>query len=372
MAIRRLWSELVRCFLHPERETWVHCEDCHEPICEEDCTKRLHGRVLCPEHHIRRRRSRARLRWLEGLVVITIALGVGLYLRRLIEPNESSSVERAPTTSSALTVPPRRLPVIVFSSDRQANWDIYSINTDTFPRVEKRLTDDPAEDNYPAASANSPETPIAFHSNRDGNFEIYTMSTDGSDESRLTFSPANDIEPDWSPRDDAIVFVSDRDGNPEIYTMKADGTSQTRVTNNPWDDSFPAWSRDTRLRTAGTDIAFMSNRDGNYEIYRMTSDGSSQTRLTATAADDFDASWSPDGGRIVFVSERDAQREIYVMNADGTGQRNLTNNPGEDGGPQWSPDGTRITFESERGGVQGNYSIRGDGTDLRPEQRGPR
>ena len=37
---------------------------------------------------------------------------------------------------------------------------------------------------------------VAFASNRDGNFEIYSMNTDGSGQTRLTTSPAVDISPD--------------------------------------------------------------------------------------------------------------------------------------------------------------------------------
>ena len=36
---------------------------------------------------------------------------------------------------------------------------------------------------------------IAFSSNRDGNFEIYSMTDDGSDETRLTNNDPNDFEP---------------------------------------------------------------------------------------------------------------------------------------------------------------------------------
>ena len=37
-----------------------------------------------------------------------------------------------------------------------------------------------------------------------------------------------------------IAFKSDRDGNDEIYVMNADGTGQTRLTNTPANDDGPA------------------------------------------------------------------------------------------------------------------------------------
>jgi hypothetical protein len=42
-----------------------------------------------------------------------------------------------------------------------------------------------------------PNGQIAFDSNRDGNREIYVMNADGSEQTRLTNNPANDIYPDW-------------------------------------------------------------------------------------------------------------------------------------------------------------------------------
>jgi len=37
-------------------------------------------------------------------------------------------------------------------------------------------------------------------------------------------------------------FVSNRDGNSEIYVMNADGSGMTRLTYNPAHDTCPAWS----------------------------------------------------------------------------------------------------------------------------------
>src|ERR687888_72816 len=70
---------------------------------------------------------------------------------------------------------------------------------------------------------------IAFSSFRDGNYEIYTMNADGSDQTRLT---KEDFYPFWSPDGTKILFSSFRDGNYEIYVMNADGSDQLNLTNN--------------------------------------------------------------------------------------------------------------------------------------------
>jgi hypothetical protein len=52
----------------------------------------------------------------------------------------------------------------------------------------------PAEAAFPGQNGK-----IAFSSNRDGNLEIYTMNTNGQGIDRLTNNPKQDTEPDWQP-----------------------------------------------------------------------------------------------------------------------------------------------------------------------------
>ncbi|MFQ5872187.1 MAG: TolB family protein [Dehalococcoidia bacterium] len=83
---------------------------------------------------------------------------------------------------------------------------------------------------------------IAFHSDRDGNEEVYVMNADGSDQTKLINSAANEFFPSWSPDGTRIAFFSDRDGNIEIYVMNADGSGQTKLINNAANNFIPAWS----------------------------------------------------------------------------------------------------------------------------------
>ena len=171
---------------------------------------------------------------------------------------------------------------------------------------------------------------ILFTSNRDGNYEIYVMNPDGSNQNRLTNNSDDDSAPAWSTDGSKIVFESWRDGNLEIYVMDSDGSNQTNLTNNSASDNSPSWSPD------GSQIVFYSKRDGNHEIYVMDADGSNPTNLTNNSANDYYPSWSPDGSKIAFNSYRDESLEIYAMNSDGSNQTRLTNNSYDDQGASWS------------------------------------
>lgn len=60
---------------------------------------------------------------------------------------------------------------------------------------------------------------IAFHSNRDGNWQIYSMNIDGSVPTRLTNDTSADQFPKWSPDGSKITFASNRSGHYQIYVM---------------------------------------------------------------------------------------------------------------------------------------------------------
>jgi Tol biopolymer transport system component len=194
------------------------------------------------------------------------------------------------------------------------------------------------------------DTKLAFASLADGNAEIHVINATGSGRTRLTFHPAHDVEPAWSPDGSRIAFRSDRDGTPEIYVMEADGSNPTRLTWEGGGNFGPAWSPD------GARIAFTSQRDGNHEIYVMNADGTGLVNLTNHAAEDMHPAWSPDGTRIAFTSNRDGwDFAINVINADGSDVTRLSEEPlpGE-GEPAWSPDGTRIAMSYW---IDGFYNI---------------
>ena len=194
------------------------------------------------------------------------------------------------------------------------------------------------------------EPRIVFSSNRDGDWDIYSMDVNGNNLVQLTNRRASDEDPACSPDGRRIAFRSTRGGSPDLYVMDRDGNSVIRLTNDNSPISRPSWSPD------GTRIAFSSFRFdvGNSEIYVMDADGNNPINLTQHKMQDVRPSWSPDGNKIAFVSFRDGAAldpfHIFVMNTDGKGRRNLTGdtNLTKNRNPTWSPDGSKIAFQSQR------------------------
>src|SRR5215212_6212675 len=190
--------------------------------------------------------------------------------------------------------------------------------------------------------ASTPGPVIAFTSYRDGNQEIYTMNADGSNLRNLTNNPASDTEPEISPAatdtngTTTIAFETNRDGNAEIYFMDNHGNNPYNLSHNPAGDfgvtyapdPIDSWNR-AFTRAVPTQGVF------NYEIYQMSYLGITQTNLTNSPATETDPSYSPDGTKIAFTTDRSGNEEIYSMNRDGSSPTNLTNNAAGDEDPDW-------------------------------------
>lgn len=201
---------------------------------------------------------------------------------------------------------------------------------------------------------------------------ILVADRDGGNADRLTYLPARNNEPAWSPDGAHIAFVSQpSDGAADIWVMDADGSNLVNLTADQPNASkrSPAWSPQ---RVNGSyRIAYSLESDGASLLWTMNADGGDKRRITSdTRYFDSEPAWSPDGGTLVFVRTGEAVfGDLYTVASAGGAGRALM--PGQtlafgQFGPAWSPDGRLIAFTSKHGDAERYqvWTVWADGTRL--------
>jgi Tol biopolymer transport system component len=258
---------------------------------------------------------------------------------------------------------------IAFSKNRlKGNQiDIYTVDQGG---VETRLIRD---GNFSAWSPGS--TSIAFvRETRKGGRDTFTQQAGARKAEQLTFGPADDVSPDWSPDGNRIVWSSDND----IWVMDvADPTTAHSVVDEGSSNS-PTWTPDGR-------IVYSTNRagDGTFNIHVVNANGTADLQLTGETLDKADETKPHSNGDHIVYARRpwfQADTDIWRTDPLGVEEELLfgTWDWNEDH-PRWSPDGTKIAFEcdlnkdfdsdicimSSIGG--GATTVTGVGLDARPD-----
>ena len=229
--------------------------------------------------------------------------------------------------------------------------------------------------------AKAPTTPkILFTSIRDGNREVYSMNPDGSEQVNLTQHPSEDLEAVWSPTGEQILFVSDRGGVRDLYLMDPDGANVRRVFKKETYRESPTWSPDGK-QVASVHI----NWDLlTFFIHIVTLEEQEEELL----ADGVDPVWSPDGteiacsvgGRVIFINVRTGKQKRLLPRKAMDWQRQ----------PSWSAVGDKLAFAWNKNPLppdhmpdkplprawvdkQAIYIVNRDGTDLQQlvDEAGP-
>jgi len=173
--------------------------------------------------------------------------------------------------------------------------------------------------------------------------------------------PANYTQPNLSP-DDSKLAVAIRDPQTktrDIWIFDLKRGSKTRLTFDPADDFNPVWSPD------GARIAFTSNRAGQRDIYVKPADGSGQEELLLgeKGTDKHSEDWSRDGKFLLYNYTSPRNTNLYVLPLDGDRKPvpivdiNLHASEG-----QFSPNGRWVAYRLLDSGKQQVY-VEGFGLD---------
>lgn len=243
---------------------------------------------------------------------------------------------------------------IVFSSDRDGNWEIYVAPTSGgSPESVERVTyNTVAIDSDPVWG---PGNYIIYETTRHGNWDLYAVDMNTGAEFRLTDSEGNDINPYWSEDGSTVVFQSDRQDASgarkwQVYELDLDTLATTKLSDGSTIDVDPQYSHN------GSKVAFRSYGalGENSRLSLMNADGSGRVAFSDPAGDATNASWSPNDTYIAYQSDVDGDLDIYVYEVATGETRHLTDNTVADYAPTWLCDETRVLWTSD---VMGDANI---------------
>jgi Tol biopolymer transport system component/predicted Ser/Thr protein kinase len=208
-------------------------------------------------------------------------------------------------------------------------------------------TFEPGEYARPALSPD--QTQIAVAAGPTGSRDIWILDVTRRTTTRLTFDPADDDNPVWSPDGRTIAFSSNRTKPAKMYAKPADGSGEERLlTDQP---GFPtSWSQDghfilftSRSATTHADVWVLP------EPGRAAADAKPYPLFT-TPFDEDDAQFSPDGRWIVYSSNESAPSDVYVRPfapaaaSAKSGAKWLVSNGRLSGLPHWRGDGKQLFY----------------------------
>ena len=162
---------------------------------------------------------------------------------------------------------------------------------------------------------------IVFSSDRDGNFELYTVKASGFGLTQLTHTKLGieNLEPAWSPNGEMIVFTQRKatvtPSPSALVILRLDSGRLYKLTPPALmglGDHDAAWSPDSKRIAFASDrltSSVMRSRD----LYIINVNGTGMTRLTTVASNEYHPTWGPYGNQLAFISDRTKQTEIYTL-----------------------------------------------------------
>lgn len=168
------------------------------------------------------------------------------------------------------------------------------------------------------------------------NTDIYTYDVESGEAKRLTFDPAIDSMPNWSPDEKQVVFCDNREPRFDLYVKNSDGAQEEKQIPQEGSDRFPTdWSR-----------------DGKHILYERGADFWYVTLPAMKAVEFLKASstlrtgrFSPDGKWVAYASNESGKWEIYVTSfPEAQGKWQISTAGGTQ--PRWRGDGKELFYLS--------------------------
>ncbi|MBK5291990.1 MAG: protein kinase [Acidobacteriia bacterium] len=198
----------------------------------------------------------------------------------------------------------------------------------------------PARNSYPALSPEEKRVVVSeFGYTGGGTSDLWVHDMDRGRHTRLTFDPAFDSFPVWSPDGARIAYYSNRSGNGDLYIKAASGAGADEVLfQSPTLKFLTDWSRD------GHQLVFSeTGPKTKRDLWTLDMDTRKSTPFLQTEFDEQQGQFSPDGRWMAYISDESKIFQVYVRSFPPSGGKWQVSVAGGTQ-PRWRRDGKELYF----------------------------
>ena len=196
-----------------------------------------------------------------------------------------------------------------------------------------------------------------------GERDLWLFDLSRGTNTRLTFDPADEFNPTWSPDGKQIAFTSTSSHHRDIYVMDAHGTRAPELLlESPEQKNVEQWSPDGKYLVYNTNSTPGAPQD--LYVLPLFGDRKPIAMLTSPFIEDM-GQISPNGKWLAYRSNESGTSEVYVLAFapnDPSSRRKWRIST--DGGmePQWRADGKELFYLN--GSTLMSVEVKGDGREF--------
>lgn len=213
-----------------------------------------------------------------------------------------------------------------------------------FDRGGKQLESAGAAADYyhPRLSHDGRRVAVAIVNSQTANSDIWIYDLTRRVSTRLTFEPAVNMFPIWSPDNSRIVFASNRKGLHDLYQKPASGTGDDEILLfSATSSKFPTdWSQEDGLIALR---AFDTKSKTGLDLWVFSVADRKLWPFLSTPFNEWSPQFSPDGRWMAYASNESGRAEIYVRTFPASsGKWQISSAGGAH--PRWRRDGKEIFY----------------------------
>jgi eukaryotic-like serine/threonine-protein kinase len=215
-----------------------------------------------------------------------------------------------------------------------------------FDRNGKKLgsVGEAADYSNPALSPDDTKLAVGIRDPQTKTRDIWIFDLLRGTKTRLTFDPADDLDPIWSPDGTQIAFTSNRTGQRNIYRKPADGSGSEELLlgGKEGQENVEDWSRD------GKYLMYNLQPGGAAHLYVLPLADRKPVPFQNTEFRTQQGQFSPNGRWVAYRSMESGRPEVYLQgfsldSSQARGKWQVSVAGGEI--PRWRRDGKELYFE---------------------------